>query len=130
MIKRNVPLVNVRIIAFWYQTQTMCVKWSKVNSAYFNASNGVRQGGILLPKLFAIYVEDLSHELTLCKSWCYIDDQCMNHVMHADDICLMVPSAIGLQKLLDVCFDFSLRTEIMFNPVRSVCVIFQPKNSK
>ena len=26
MIKRNVPLVIVRIIAFWYQTQTMCVK--------------------------------------------------------------------------------------------------------
>ena len=24
MIKRNVPLVIVRIIAFWYQTQTMC----------------------------------------------------------------------------------------------------------
>ena len=32
MIKRNVPLVIVRIIAFWYQTQTMCVKWGKVNS--------------------------------------------------------------------------------------------------
>ena len=53
----------------------MCVKWSKVNSAYFNVSNGVRQGGILSPKLFVIYVDDLSHELTLCKSGCYIDDQ-------------------------------------------------------
>ena len=54
MIKRNVPLVIVRIFAYWYQTQTMCVKWGKVNSAYFNVSNGVRQGGILSPKLFAI----------------------------------------------------------------------------
>ena len=26
MIKRNVPLVIVRIIAYWYQTQTMCFK--------------------------------------------------------------------------------------------------------
>ena len=59
MIRRNVPLVIVRIIAFWYQTQTMCVKWGKVNSAYFNVSNGVRQGGILSPKLFAIYVDDM-----------------------------------------------------------------------
>ena len=130
MIKRNVPLVIVRIIAFWYQTQTMCVKWGKVDSEYFNVSNGVRQGGILSPKLFAIYVDDLSHELTLCKSGCYIDDQCMNHVMYADDICLMAPSAIGLQKMLDVCFDFSLRNDIMFNPVKSVCVTFKPKNSK
>ena len=98
MIKRNVPLVIVRIIAYWYQTQTMCVQWGKVNSAYFNVSNGVRQGGILSPKLFAIYVDDLSRELTLCKSGCYIDHQCMNHVMYADDICLMAPSAIGCKK--------------------------------
>ena len=32
MIKRNVSLVIVRIIAYWYQTQTMCVKWGKFNS--------------------------------------------------------------------------------------------------
>ena len=72
----------------------------------------------------------MSHELTSCKSGCYIDDQCMNHVMYADDICLMAPSAISLQKMLDVCFDFSLRNDIIFNPVKSVCVTLTPKNSK
>ena len=66
----------------------------------------------------------MSRELTLCKSGCYINHQCMNHVMYADDICLMAPSAICLQKMLDVCFDFSLRNDIMFNPVKSVCVTF------
>ena len=45
----------------------MCVKWGKVNSAYFNVSNGVRQDGILSTKLFAIYVDDLSHELIGCE---------------------------------------------------------------
>ena len=59
MNKRNVPLVIVRIIAFWYQTQTMCVKWGKVISTYFKVSNGVRQGEILSPKLFAVYVDDV-----------------------------------------------------------------------
>ena len=54
MIKRNVPLVIVRIIAVWYQTQPMCVKWGKVNSAYLSGSNRVRQGGVLSPTLFAI----------------------------------------------------------------------------
>ena len=54
----------------------------------------------------------------------------MNHVMYADDICLLAPGAIGMQKMLDVCFNFSLRNYIMFNPVKSVCVTFKPKNSK
>ena len=34
------------------------------------------------------------------------------------------------KKMLDVCFDFSLRNDIMFNPVKSVCVTFKCKNSK
>ena len=65
----------------------MFVKWDKVNSAHFPVSNGVLHGGVSSPKLFAIYIDDLSYELTLCKFGCYIDDQCRNHVMYADDIC-------------------------------------------
>ena len=47
MIKKNVPMVIVRVIAFWYQTQPMCIKWGKANSEYFNISKGVRQSGVL-----------------------------------------------------------------------------------
>ena len=36
MIKKKVPMVIVRVIAFWYQTQPMCIKWGKANSDYFN----------------------------------------------------------------------------------------------
>ena len=66
LIKRNIPLVIVRIIAFWYQTQPMCIKWGKNSSTYFNVSNGVRQGGVLSPKMFAIYIHDLLFILTIC----------------------------------------------------------------
>ena len=63
-----------------------------------NVSNGVRQGRVLSPNVFTIYVDDLSSELTLCKSGCYIDDLCINHVMYAVAICLMASSVIDLQK--------------------------------
>ena len=39
---------------------------------YFNVLNGVRQGRVLSPKLFAIYIDDLSQNLAMCKSGCYI----------------------------------------------------------
>ena len=130
LIKRNIPLVIVRIIAFWYQTQSMCIKWGKNSSTYFNVSNGVRQGGVLSPKIFAIHIDDLSPDLAMCTSGCYIDDQCMNHVMYADNICLLAPSAIGLKRMLDVCLGFSLRNDIKFNPIKSVCIVFKPKSSK
>ena len=102
----------------------MCIKYGKANFNYFNVSNGVRQGGVLSPKLFAIYIDDLTNELTLYKSGCYINKQCMNHVIYVDDICFLAPSAIGLQQILDVCFSFSICNGIIFNPVKSVCVAF------
>ena len=33
---------------------------------------------------------------------CHIDNVCVNHVMYADDICLMTPSPTTLQKLLNI----------------------------
>ena len=54
----------------------------------------------------------------------------MNHVIYADEICLLAPSAIGLQLMSDVCFNFSICNDIIFNPVKFECVAFQPKKSK
>ena len=107
----------------------MCIKWGKNSSTYFNVSNGVHQGGVLSPKMFAIFIDDLSLDLAMCPSGCYIDYQCMNHVMYSDDICLLAPSAIGLQRMLDVCLDFSIRNDIKFNPIKSVCIVFKSKSS-
>ena len=76
----------LELFHFWYQTQPMCIKLGKISSTYFNVSNGVRQGGVLLSKMFAMYVDDFSLDLAMCKSGCYIDNQCMSHVMYADDI--------------------------------------------
>ena len=33
----------------------------------------------------------------------------MNHVMYADDICLMAPSPAALLELIDKCYDFSVQ---------------------
>ena len=50
-------------------------------SDYFCISNRVRQGGILPPKLFSAYVDDLSDKLIKNKIRCHIDNLCMNHVI-------------------------------------------------
>ena len=42
-------------------------------------------------------------------------------------VCLLVPSALGLQKLLDVCYNFSQCNDIVFNSLKSVYIVFRPK---
>ena len=88
LIVRKVPLLIVRMFIFWYSKQEMCIKWGQSTSSFFTVSNGVRQGGILSPRLFAVYVDYLSKHLHDARSGCFIGHQCINHVMYADDICL------------------------------------------
>ena len=52
LVRRRVPGYIVRLLAYWYSHQTMCVKWGNTMSGSFSVSNGVRQGGILSPYLF------------------------------------------------------------------------------
>ena len=51
----------------------------------------------------------------------------MNHVMYADDICLMTPSPAALQELIDICYDFSVQNDLSFNFSKSYCMVFKPK---
>ena len=93
-------------------------------------SSGVRQGGILSPKIFSVYVDDLSDKLIKCKNGCHIDNLCMNHVMYADAICLMVPSPTFLQELIDICYDFSVQYDLSLNSFKSYCIVSKPKSYK
>ena len=54
------------------------------------------------PKLFAIDVDDLTLSLMKSKIGCMLDEVCFNHIFYADDLCLLAPCAIALQKLLDI----------------------------
>ena len=121
----------MKILLLWYSKQTVCIKWGTCMSDYFCISNGVRQGRILSPKLFSVYVDDLSDKLIKSKIGCHIDNLCMNHVMYADDICLMATSPASLQELIDICYDFRVQNDLPnFNSSKSFCVVFKPKSYK
>ena len=69
--KRNVPMYIIRILIFWYTSQTMYVRWNNTMSTGFNVSNGVRQGGILSPYIFCIfYMCTENVKIALFKSYC------------------------------------------------------------
>ena len=49
LLNRGVPVVLIRILLYWYRTQTFCVKWGSTTSEFFNVSNGVRQNVTTVP---------------------------------------------------------------------------------
>ena len=96
LLTRGVPLHAFRIVIVWYTTQTMYVRWNNVISSGFGVSNGVRQGGILSPYICCVYMDDLSNMLNDIKVGCTIGTTSINHLMYADDLVLLSPSAMGL----------------------------------
>ena len=122
LLDRKTPIVIVRIILLWDSKQTVCIKWGRFISVFFSISNGVRQGGILSPKLFSVYINDLSDKLVKLKVGCYIDNLCMNYVMYANDSCLMAPSPAALQELIDMCYDFGVQNDLSLNSYKSHCM--------
>ena len=55
-------MCTVRLLMSWYRQQTMQVKWS-TNSSTFTVTSGVRQGGVMSPYLFAVYLGEFLNQL-------------------------------------------------------------------
>ena len=49
----------------------------------------------------------------------YVGNLFVGTIFYADDICLMSGSCFGLRKLLDICSDYGLKWDILFNPTKS-----------
>ena len=127
LLNRNIPSLFVRIIYFWYTQQTFIVRWGCTLSLDFKVINGVRQGGILSPYFFNLYINDLSISLTKTAVGCYVNESCINHLIYADDCVLMAPSPAALQELLHTCHMFAQYHDLTFNVKKTVCSCIKPK---
>ena len=96
-------------------------------STGFNVSNGVRQGGILSPYLFCIYVDELSKMLNNVHVGWFVGTMLVNHVMYADDLVLLSPSAAGLSILLSICSTYGIEYDVMYNSTKSNVLVFRSK---
>jgi len=65
--------------------------------------SGVRQGGILSPVLFSVYLNDLLIKLKQCNFGCSIKCITFNVFMYADDLLLLAISMKDLQAMIDIC---------------------------
>ena len=107
----------------------MFVKWGNVTSSVFTVSNGVRQGGVLSPYLFNVYMDGLSTTLNTCQTGCYSGVSKVNHLMYADDLVLLSPCTVGLSRLLKCCDDYAVSHDIVYNGSKSCVLICSPNKT-
>ena len=69
LLMKGVPFCIIRILLDAYTRQQAIVLWNTCNSDYFTTSNGVKQGGVLSPILFSIYIDRLFDIIKKIWNW-------------------------------------------------------------
>ena len=120
-MRRSVPRTMLCILENWFNKCFTCVKWNNVFSAMFKLNCGIRQGGVLSPYMFAIYIDEIVPKIESIGIGCYLGSVCFSIFLYADDMLLLAPSISALQKLLTVCENELRDLDLSINAKKSVC---------
>ena len=93
-------------------------------SEYFTMENGVKQGGVISPIFFSIYIDPLLLQLRNSGYGCHLNGVFMGALSYADDITLIAPSIGGLNEMLKLCDNYATVYNVIFNSKKTVCIKF------
>ena len=117
------PLIS-RLLVNLYMSTRYYVLWNDHISVGFNITNGVKQGGVLSPKLFTIYCNPLIDRINKLGKGCRIGGRSVAIFVYADDIILLSPTRGGMQQLLDTCYQFVQEVGLKFNMGKCKAILF------
>ena len=122
-IEPKLPAVVTRLLIHAYEEQYAWVRWGSSKSTEFRIVNGTRQGSVLSPALFTVYVQELLDRLQALGAGCHIGATYLGAVAWADDFLLTAPCRGAMQQMLDVASAYAAEVGLKFStdpdPVKS-----------
>ena len=103
LLQLSVPISLIMVLKNWYSKLYSRVRWGCALSDEFKITCGIRQGGVISPILFNIYVDNILAKMS--KYGCKMKGISCSAFMYADDLVLLSPSVYELQIMIKVCCD-------------------------
>lgn len=100
LLQLSIPLCVVNILHDWYSKLFARVKFGHCMAQAFPIKCGVRQGSVLSPILFCIYIDKILKRLS--SHGCHINEMCYGSFMYADDLILLAPSRSELIRMISI----------------------------
>ena len=87
--------------------------------------NGVKQGGVLSPVLFCVYMDDLLTSLKCAGYGCYAGHVFVGALAYADDIVLLAPTQHAMRCMLKVCEEYAngFDVRLMLASLNVLCAV-------
>ena len=124
LLKRDMSPLVLRLLLNMYTGQTLKVKWRNIVSEEFNVTNGVKQGGVLSPILFSVYIDGLLNRLKDSGVGCYMGNHFTGACGYADDLTLVCPTQKSLNMLVRICEIYADEFDVTFNAKKSKLLLF------
>ena len=93
-------------IMYYYLNLSYNCKWGDKYSGYFDVPAGTKQGGILSPDFFGLYIDELVQTLKREGIGCHVIQVFVACILFADDATLLAPTRSALQRMIDICLKY------------------------
>jgi hypothetical protein len=127
LLRSNVSGKMISIIHNMYSLVSFSIKYNGKLTDNFDTSVGVKQGCILSPLFFNIFISDLPEIFDINCDPVYLDNSPVSCLMYADDLVILSKSASGLQHALDRLHEYCLKWKLVVNISKSNVMIFNKR---
>ena len=119
-----------RIIRSIYEKTESCVLVGDEKTDYFGVEVGVREGCILSPTLFSIYINSMADEINQSGIGIEVMGSRIAILLYADDIVLIAESAGELQRGMDIITRWGRKWQCIYNRSKSQVVVYGSRKER
>ncbi len=120
----------LKIITMLYSKVKSCARANDGLTEFFSCARGVRQGCILSPMLFALFLNDLNEKINSDSNGVRLGNETFSTLFYADDLVLLAESAEDLQNQLDTLHTYTSNIQMEFNVKKTKVMVLKRNKRK